>query len=282
MNNQQTTLKQWLVRAPILFATSAFLFTVLISILGGLFLPNTDWTFALIGISVLATTLLSAFFAIRTIRTKYMDRTGIVTIFNIKMLVLTLASIVSAIIMSNVFPIQMWLFGLLRSQVGLFIGFALTSLLVLVSLYIFGITIMGLWACFLRARTMGIPLWKIICSIPFGFDMLWLPGYFIPNKQDKKPSVITNTKWISKLTNWTFARPTNAILLYMILVIASGAISNMISVLLTISMLLIFSIWMMRTGHKAFEKNIGAAYATTAVIINIAMLAYITAAIYMM
>ena len=133
---------------------------------------------------------------------------------------------------------------------------------------------MSLWACFLRARTLNIPLWKIICSIPFGFTMLWLPGYFLPNKTDKNHIVKTDSKWIKNLTNWTFLRPTNAGFLFAILVIFTSTFNGITRTMLTISALLIFAIWAMQVGTKKFEKSISGAYSTTAVIVNIAILTY--------
>ena len=281
MNNQQTTLKQWLVRAPIFFAITSFLCAIVLSVLGGLLLPKTESTLNIIGTLMLGTTILSAIMAIRKIPTPKMDRTGIVTIFNTKMIILTLTSIVSLIAALNLVPIQFGLLNIMHTPLGIVGGFILAVFLVLISLYILGITIMGLWACFLRARTMNIPLWKIICSIPFGFDMIWLPGYFIPNKQDKNPTVTTKTKWISKLTNWTLARQSNTVFLFTTLIIFTGIFNGMTNTLLSISMLLMFGLWIMQIGAKKFEKSIGGTYATTAVVINIAILAYIGTVIYL-
>ena len=280
MNNQQTTLKQWLVRAPIFFAISSFLCAVILALLGGLLLPKSEYTLDIIGILMLGTTILSAIMAIRKTPTTKMDRTGIVTIFNTKMIILTLTSIISLIIALNLAPIQFQLFNMMRNTGGAIFGFIFAVCLVLVSLYVLGIVIMGLWACFLRARTMNIPLWKIICSIPFGFDMLWLPGYFIPNKAEKKPVVTTQTKWIVKLTNWTLERQSNTVFLFVSLIICTGIFNGTTNTLLSISMLLMFGIWIMQMGAKKFEKSIGGAYATTAVIINLAILIYIGTVLY--
>lgn len=281
MKNQQTTLKQWLVNTPIFFAITSFLLAVVVSVLAGLLLPKNETTLNIIGISMFVTTIIAAVFAIRRVQTTKMDRTGIVTIFNLKMLILTLMSLISLITTLNLRPIQMWLLSTTQTSTGIIGGFILVVCLTLISLYVLGVMIMGLWACFLRARTMNIPLWKIICSIPFGFDMIWLPGYFIPNKADKDPIITTQTKWISKLTNWTLSSPTNAGLLFTTLVITTGLFNGFSATLLTISMLLMFAIWLMQLGYKKFEKNIGNAYATTAVTINIAIIIYLIIAVFL-
>lgn len=272
--NNHTTLKQWMLSAPIFFAITSFLFAIIISVLAGLLLPKNNITLSIVGASMFITTILASILAIRKIPTKKMDRSGIVTIFNIKMLFMGLMSLISVLTAINLIPIQTWLFTIMQSEIGIICGFIIAICLVLISLYILGVTIMGLWACFLRARTMNIPLWKIICSIPFGFDMIWLPGYFIPNKAEKKSIVTTRIKWISKLTNWTFASPTNAVFVFTLFIIGTGLFNGITATLLTISMLLMFGIWLMQMGNKKFEKNIGGTYSTTAVIINFAIIAY--------
>ena len=191
-------------------------------------------------------------------------------------------SVISLIMAFNLVPLQMWLLTLMQNPTGIIIGFLLAVCLVLLSLYILGVTIMVFWACFLRARTMNIPLWKIICSIPFGFDMLWVPGYFIPAKQSKKTVVATNIKWISNLTNWTFARLSNAGFLFTALIIGTGIFNGLTTTLLSLSILLLFAIWIMQMGDKKFEKNIGNTYATTAVIINIVIIAYVIFTIWVL
>ncbi len=279
MNNQQTTLKQWLVNTPIFFALTSYLFAIIISVLAGILLPTTATTLHIIGILMFFTTILSAILAIRRLPVANIDRHSIVTVFNTKMLILIIMSIISLISALNMTSIQIWLFTILQGSFGAIFGFIIATILVLVSLYTLGVSIMGLWACFLRARTMNIPLWKIICSIPFGFDMIWLPGYFIPSKTNKKPTITTTSNWISCLTNWTFKRPSNAGLLFTILVIGTGFFNGISGTLLTISMLLMFAIWLMQMGNKQFEKNIGNTYATTAVIINIAIIVYLIATV---
>lgn len=277
--NQQTTLKQWLVKSPTFFAITSFTFAVIISVLAGLILPKSETTLNIVGISIFITTAICAVMAIRKIPTTKIDRASVVTVFNIKMLILALMSGASLIAATNLVPIQIWLLKTIQSPVGIIGGIIFTICLTLLALYVLGVTIMGLWACFLRARTMNIPLWKIICSIPFAFDMLWLPGYFIPNKADKKPIITTNIKWISKLTNWTFTSPTNAGFLFAALIVSTGLFNGLSATLLSISMLLMFAIWLMQMGEKKFEKNIGGAYATTAVIINIAIITYLIIAV---
>ena len=163
--NQQTTLKQWLLSAPVFFAITSFLLAVLISLTAGLLLPNNETTFSIIGTLMFITTVASAIITIRKIPTRKMDRAGIVTIFNIRMLVLALASISSLFVTLYITPIQMWLFKTMQSPAGMVLGFLFAICITLISLYILGITIIGLWACFLRARTMNIPLWKIILRL---------------------------------------------------------------------------------------------------------------------
>ncbi|MFQ6703877.1 MAG: hypothetical protein ACLRFP_02220 [Alphaproteobacteria bacterium] len=268
------TLKHWLVKTPIFFAITSFLFAIVVAILCGLILKDANPTMPIVGIAITITTLLSAILAIRRLGIHKMDRTGLTMIFNTEMLILAIASFVSFITLMKFIPFQIWLYNLMQSTGGIIFAIILATCIVLASLYVFGLTIVGLWAKFLRARTMNIPLWKIICSIPFGFDMIWIPGYFLPNKTDKKPILNTNTNWILKLTNWTMTRPANAGLIFTSLIILTGLFSGISGTLLTLSMLMLFGIWAIQIGAKKFEKTIGNTYATTAVVINILIITY--------
>lgn len=265
----KTTLKYWLFNAPMFFAIWAFITTLAFIVLANMLLPQTHTSIAITGLAI---TLALAVIMIQTIRRipiKKIDRTGFVTLTNIQT------------IFSSIFLVAISLFMIATQSLSMtfstikLIGLFITATLLTFSVfYIIGLATTGIWARFLRARTMNIPTWKIICSYPFAFDMLWMPGYFIPNKKDKNPTITTEKKWIAKLTAWTMASAKNAAILLTILFIVPGLFNSMSALLLTLCTLMLFAIWIMRIGAKKFEKNIGGIYATTAVIINIAILVY--------
>ena len=122
---------------------------------------------------------------------------------------------------------------------------------------------------------MNIPTWKIIFSIPFGFGMTWIPGYFI---EDKKSTthVEIKSKWYNKLTDAIIAKPMAIALAFCITVAASGIFFGFSSVLLTFASAMLFSICTMYIKPNDFIKRIGKTYATWAVIINIVFIISLT------
>lgn len=277
----KTTLKFWLLKTPMFFALRAFLAVIILATLGIILSPIVPGAYTPLLISAISILIVLSFavIAIKTIRhipVKKIDRTSFVTLYNTQaILSWTLGLVFSVIAMP--FMVFRTTPGIIGTP-GLFIA-ALFFLGFL--FYTAGLSLTALWSHFLRARTLNIPTWKIICSMPFGFAMLWMPGYFIPNKKDRSPVITTEKKWIANLTNWTMARPANAaFFLTMTLVINGLAGGFHPGTLLSLSILMLFAIWIIQIGTKRFEKAIGGNYATVAVIINIAMIAYIMAIAY--
>ncbi len=278
-----TTLKSWLLGTPVFFAITSFLFMVLITVLCGFFLSSeSDATFTTIGILISLSTLCSAILALRRQRTVELDRFCFVNIHNAQSLIIIVASILSFVIAIYMTPIKFWLFSLLQTHSGAIISIILAVMLVLISLYITGVALCNFWAKFCRAIDLKIPVWKIILSVPFGFTMTWLPGYFIPEKTPKKPTMSTGFKWYHKLTSWVLSSTRNTGIMFTILVILSSFATGFASALLTFSFALLFAIWAMQTDVKKFEKNIGNTYASTAVIINITMILYTVITLYVL
>lgn len=273
-NEQKSSLKFWLIKTPIFFAITAFFFTVVTTALVGLLLPATETSIQATGILTFITMIIAAVLAIRRIGIVDIKRGDMVTIFNTQTIITVIASLVSLVAISNMPAVQMWIYSLMQTHIGVVLGFVLVTLIVLLSFYILGVLITCLWAKFLRARAMNIPTWKIICSMPFGFAMTWIPGYFLSSKSEKKPSLSVETKWISNLTKWTTKSLTNAGFIFAILVLATELFVGLASTLLTLTFTMLFGIWAMRSGHEKFAKNIGGKYATTAVLINIAIIIY--------
>lgn len=279
-NEQRSSLKFWLLKTPIFFAITAFLFTAVTTALTGLLLPATETTVQAAGILTFITMTIAAILAIRRIGIVDIKRSDLVTVFNTQTIITVIASLISFVTISHMPAVQMWVYNLMQTHTGVVIGFVLATLIVLLSFYILGVLIVSLWAKFLRARAMNIPTWKIICSMPFGFAMTWIPGYFLSSKSEKKPSISVTCKWISALTKWTTKNLTNAGFIFAILIIATGLFAGLASTLLTLTFAMLFGIWAMQSGHDKFTKNIGGAYATTAVVINIAIIIYMITVAY--
>ena len=269
-NEQRSSLKFWLLKTPIFFSITAFLLTAVTTVLTGLLLPATETTVQAAGILTFITMTIAAILAIRRIGIVDIKRSDLVTVFNTQTIITVIASLISFVTLSHMPAVQMWVYNLMQTHTGVVIGFVLATMIVLLSFYILGVLIVSLWAKFLRARAMNIPTWKIICSMPFGFAMTWIPGYFLSSKSEKKPSISVTCKWISALTKWTTKN----------LTIATGLFAGLASTLLTLTFAMLFGIWAMQSGHDKFTKNIGGAYATTAVVINIAIIIYMITVAY--
>ena len=277
----KNTLKSWLLGTPIYFAITSFLFMILVTVLCGLFLPETSATFTTIGILISISTLVAAILSLRRLSGHKMDRISFINIHNAQSFIIIGASVLSLLCAVFMTPIKFWLFSLLQTKTGAVISIVLAITLVLVSLYVTGVALCNFWAKFWRAIDMKIPTWKIILSIPFGFTMTWLPGYFIPEKTTKKPTISTDTKWYKKLTDWILSSAKNAAITFTALTLLSGLVTGFSSVLLTFTFAMLFVIWALQSGIKKFTTNIGGTYASIAVITNVVMILYSGITLYL-
>lgn len=147
--------------------------------------------------------------------------------------------------------------------------------------YLVGLSLANVYAKFRRGRAMNIPTWKIICSIPFGFNLIWIPGYILPDeKAPKTPVIPIHAPWYKNLTNWIVSRPSRTILAFAILTLFTGFMFGIQTIFWTCAAILLFSIWVSTVGAKRFCKNIGGAYATVAMVLNIIMILAISVITY--
>lgn len=268
------TLRSWLLGTPIFFTITSFLLMVLVTIIAGLILPETSLTITTVGILISISTIVSAIISLRRLPGHKMDRASFINIHNAQSFIIIAASLLSLIMAMYLTSIKFWFFTMLQTQSGAIISMILAIILVLVSLYTTGVVLCNFWAKFWRGINMKIPAWKIILSIPFGFAMMWIPGYFISSNTPKTPTVPTSYTWYKKLTDWVMSSPRNCGIMFSTLVLLSGLATGFSSVLMTFTFAMLFAIWILQIGTKKFEKNIGGTYATIAVTVNIIMIAY--------
>ena len=140
-------------------------------------------------------------------------------------------------------------------------------------LYLIGLLLCGVYAKYLRARELGIPAWKVICSMPLGFAAMWIPGYVFKEDNSKKSSIQINSKWYNRLLDWIVASKTNAIASFVIITLATIFFLGLNSALLTFISALIFGIWSLQIGTQKFLKNMGKTYSNIIVTINIILVA---------
>lgn len=139
-------------------------------------------------------------------------------------------------------------------------------------LYIIGLYGTSIYLKYRRCRTMGIRPWKIICSMPLGFALLWAPGYILSDLHNPTPLVQIRPKWYSKFTNWLIMRPLSICISFIVIISCSRMFVGPDLTITTIALTTLFAIWLAVVGKKKFRANIGDKYATFAVIVNIILL----------
>lgn len=151
------------------------------------------------------------------------------------------------------------------------IFFILFTLLLILSAYLLGVSIAGIYAKYKRCKTLGISTWKTILSMPFGFFLLWTPGYLFKGTTSVKPNLQIKCKWFSKLNDWVLANFNNTLVAFLFLLFCKCFITGIPTVIWSGTLLLLFALWY--TKRKAdFFKDIRHGYALTAVGINLALI----------
>ncbi|HBS76238.1 MAG TPA: hypothetical protein DEA31_00010 [Alphaproteobacteria bacterium] len=200
-----------------------------------------------------------------------LDRYSFVALENAQAYVLALAVFVAmlAIMQAQSFLISLAMMG----TAGNVIFVLLAAVMFVAYAYLVGLSLANVYAKFRRGRAMNIPTWKIICSIPFGFNLIWIPGYILPDeKAPKTPVIPIHAAWYKNLTNWIVSRPSHTILAFAILTLFTGFMFGIQTIFWTCAATLLFAMWASGVGAKRFCKNIGGAYATVAVVLNIIMI----------
>lgn len=205
---------------------------------------------------------------IRPFKNTPMDRRSFIAIINAQWLISTILSIIllpvlligntNSIITKSVLAITLLAF------IGIIIS--------LIALYSIGCLTLCLYAIYRRCVELKIPTWKFILSFPFGTLMFNTAGYLMNDPQKKKSSIEIKSNWYSRLTDWIIKNKRNTVIALIITILISGLSTGFNSVLLAISMLLLYNIWISKTGEKKLQKTIGGKYSSVAVIINIALI----------
>ena len=262
------TLLTWLFKAPLRFALILFFCTTLI-LLGYFLIHGIQSPASQTSVYTILTIafIVSIYLTIRKLPNIKMDKASFIAIHNAQTILLFLLFSISTYFLIT--RQQEILLKLMTSDT------TILFLLILTALYfsfLFGTAIINFYIKIRRIQQFNIPNWKIICSLPFGFGMLWTPGYLLDTKNIKNPAQPIKSKWYSKLTNWTLSNQINTISMFVFMTIISGFFVGLATTLLTLTLAIIFGLWVMHNGTKIFEKNMHKKYATTAVIINIIMI----------
>lgn len=262
----------WTLWQPLKFALISFFAIVLTTRLYTLLTQSTSPTPLLILLILSITT--AGFLQIHATPHIKMDKKSFIAIHNAQYLILSFATLLSSILIIKY--AQQILVNLLLLESQSTWSFVTTlSFVSIFYLYLIGILISNIYAKFRRIHNFGIPAWKIILTMPFGFSALWAPGYIIDNTDTKIPSVNPRTKWYKTITDWATSGTLQTIISFITINILSGFFFGFSMVLLTFALTLIFAIWALQSGLKKFTKHIGGKYTTCAIAFNIAILVLI-------
>lgn len=266
---QTPTLINWLFYKPLLFAVSTFIGVSAVVLLYALIasMLTLSKTPLIIGGTIVV--LYTIYYLIKRLPHDNMTRKDFIAITNGASIISIASSIVAIFTIGfygAIIQQKMMMLYLLHPTIVNIMLIAIA----LLSLYLFGVAISGIYAKYKRVTTMGVSPWKAILSMPFAFLMLWTPGYLIEDK-DKKSNLLIKSKWYNRFNNWVISNFSNVLFVFLFLLFAKSVIAGLPTMILTIALLIIYTLWYVK--HKSeFVKTINNGYALTSVGINIAII----------
>lgn len=262
------SLLTWLLWHPLKFALIAFGLIVLISAVLNAMGVSTDGPIAFgVIIAVVIATAITFWYMPRG----NMDRRGFIALNNAQTLIATTIFWASAIIIATYqAQITNKLLWMATMQSGMF--FTIFVLVGVFYMYLFGVSLTNLYTKYQRCREMGISPWKIILSMPFGFGLLWTPGYLLDDGNKNNSSVTISARWYERLTNWIMSNPIYTTLAFALIVIYSGFFAGFNAALLTLASAVVFAIWLRIAGLSGFRGAQNRTYAYVAIVVNIAII----------
>lgn len=265
---QKHELLPWLVSRPIMFAIIAFIAMTAAPLIGGLIGGNIGGTLANIFAIIAffgATTWL-----VRKLPAGALDRRGFIFITNAQTFITSIAFIVSTLIIffnaKNIMLRMLWLEA--HSKLSFII---VMIALAIFYLYLCGIFIGNLYAKYRRVRTMGVGMWKTLATAPFGFCMLWIPGYLMDDTKSNQDTT-NHSGWYNHITDWIISKSTRTVATLVLMIIMAGFTFGFNAILLTLGLGAIFAIWCAIVGTDKMRKDLPGIYSTIAIVINIAMI----------
>ena len=259
------SLLTWLLWHPLKFALIAFGLIVLISAVLNAMGVSTDGPIAF---GVIIAVVIAAAITFWYMPRDNMDRRGFIALTNAQTLIATTIFWASAIIIATYqAQITNKLLWMATMQSGMF--FTIFVLVGVFYMYLFGVSLTNLYTKYQRCREMGISPWKIILSMPFGFGLLWTPGYLLDDGNKNNSSVTISARWYERLTNWIMSNPIYTTLAFALIVIYSGFFAGFNAALLTLASAVVFAIWLRIAGLSGFRGAQNRTYAYVAIVVNI-------------
>ena len=262
------SLLTWLLWHPLKFALIAFGLIVLISAVLNAMGVSTDGPIAF---GVIIAVVIAAAITFWYMPRGNMDRRGFIALNNAQTLIATTIFWASAIIIATYqAQITNKLLWMATMQSGMF--FTIFVLVGVLYMYLLGVSLTNLYTKYQRCREMGISPWKIILSMPFGFGLLWTPGYLLDDGNKNNSSVTISARWYERLTNWIMSNPIYTTLAFALIVIYSGFFAGFNAALLTLASAVVFAIWLRIAGLSGFRGAQNRTYAYVAIMVNIAII----------
>ncbi len=269
IKKQNTKLSTWTFWSPLKFTLISFGIMVFGAFMLSLIyswtkIPSANFQTPLF-ITILLSIIFGAIIQIRTAPHINLNRSSFITIQNTQTIFLSFLFLTSTYFLFIYYQEIMLNLLLIETQIS---GTFLLTLVISIIFYLFllGLFTSNFYAKFRRIRTLNIPTWKILLSVPFGFSALWTPGYILATPtstaQEQNP----------RITNWIISKPANTIAAYIVITLISGFLYGFNSVLLTYALALIFGIWTLQIGTHKFIKTMPDKYSTAAVVFNIVLL----------
>ena len=267
-HKKSQSLLTWLLWHPLKFALIAFGLIVLISAVLNAMGVSTDGPIAF---GVIIAVVIAAAITFWYMPRGNMDRRGFIALNNAQTLIATTIFWASAIIIATYqAQITNKLLWMATMQSGMF--FTIFVLVGVFYMYLFGVSLTNLYTKYQRCREMGISPWKIILSMPFGFGLLWTPGYLLDDGNTNNSSVTISARWYERLTNWIMSNPIYTTLAFALIVIYSGFFAGFNAALLTLASAVVFAIWLRIAGLSGFRGAQNRTYAYVAIVVNIAII----------
>lgn len=262
-----TNLKSWIFDTPVKFALLTFIIN-----LGVIFVYALIASIFNISSMLLLEILLGAsfvwniYYMIKKLPHDDMYRSDFIAITNACCFITVFIPLITFSVLANKLPMLRYNFMMIYLLHPVLIWVALISL-ALLYLYVFGVAISSVYAKYKRALKLGLSKWHIILSMPFAFLLMWTPGYLIPEKKDESKLQI-QTKWFNKFNKWVLSDTSNAILVFLVLVLLRNSFSGLPALLLTLFLLVVYTLWNVKYKTNLL-KDIDHGYALTAIGINI-------------
>lgn len=264
---KQNKLTAWLLTRPLLFAAMMLGATLVCGTLAAL-VPTPAARIATSALFLIAA-LASVIITLRGLPAANLDRRSFVTVCTAQTLVLDASILVLPLLFGA--GTHSWLMSKIATLAiqSMMLFTILMCIVAFVSMYVTGLALSAFYARYRRIRAMGVTMWRAVLTLPFGFFMLWMPGYLLPDDTQKTPALTTNVRWFNRVIDWLMARPINAAIVFVIQFVLFGLALGAYNTILSSGLMILFAIWLTVAGADKTRRDIPGIYGTVAIAINI-------------